>query len=209
MQDLKRPVRHLLTLKGRPPFRLAGIEMFARLTEVETCLDALIHHYADPQLVQLRQGLHTALQSVQSDCADLHQVADWLHRIADILDAEEKPARSGAEVRQKLFVYLDDIQKESQDRPRLHHFYQKIHQTSLDYASGLFYCYDVPGLPRTNNDRESEFRDLNRRLLCTTGQKGLVRCILQRQGAWELIPHPDSLRDTVSALSQVEPASRM
>jgi hypothetical protein len=107
-------------------------------------------------------------------------------------------------VRQELFAYLDDIQKESQDPPRLHDFYQKIHQTSLNYASGLFHCYDVPGLPRTNNDRESEFRDLNRRLLCTTGQKGLVRRILQRQGAWELIPHPDSLRDTVSALSQVD-----
>ena len=205
VRDLKRRVRYLLTLKGRPPFRLAGIEMFARLTEVETCLGTLIHHYADPQLVQLRQGLHTALQSVQSDHTDLHQVANWLHRIADILDPEEKPARSGAEVRQDLFAYLDDIQKESQDTPRLHDFYQKIHQTSLNYASGLFHCYDVPGLPRTNNDRESEFRDLNRRLLRTTGQKGLVKRMLQRQGAWELIPHPDSLRDTVSALSQVDP----
>ena len=58
---------------------------------------------------------------------------------------------------------------------------------------------------RAQNDRESEFRDLNRRLLRTTGQKGLVKRMLQRQGAWELIPHPDSLRDTVSALSQVDP----
>ena len=61
----------------------------------------------------------------------------------------------------------------------------------------------MPSLPRTNNDRESEFRDLNRRLLRTTGQKGLVRRMILRQGAWELIPRPDSLRDTVIALSQV------
>jgi transposase-like protein len=44
---------------------------------------------------------------------------------------------------------------------------------------GLFHCYDVPGLPRTNNDRESEFRDLNRRLLATTGQKRLVKLIIR------------------------------
>jgi len=60
-------------------------------------------------------------------------------------------------------------------------------------------------LPRTNNDRESEFRDLNRRLLATTGQKGLVKRIIQREGAWELIPRPDSLPDTVTALSSVDP----
>jgi len=204
VQDLKRRVRYLLTLKGRPPFRLAGIEMFERLTEVEMCLHELIQHYADPQLVQLRQGLHSALQSVQSDYTDLRQAADWLDHISDILDTEEKPVRSGDEVRQELFIYLDDIRKESQDIPRLHDFYHKIHQTTLNYASGLFHHYDLSSVPRTNNDRESEFRDLNRRLLRTTGQKGLVRRMIQRQGAWELIPHPDSLRDTVIALSQVE-----
>jgi hypothetical protein len=204
VQDLKRRVRYLLTLKGRPPFRLAGIEMFERLTEVETCLKTLVQHYADPQLIQLRQGLHTALQSVQLDYTDLRQAADWLDRISDILDPEGRPICSGEEVHQELLTYLDDIEEESQDTSCLHSFYQKIHKTTLNYAPGLFHCYDVPTLPRTNNDRESEFRDLNRRLLRTTGQKGLVQRMILRQGAWELIPHPDSLRDTVIALSLVD-----
>lgn len=204
VQDLKRRVRYLLTLKECPPFRLAGLEMFERLTEVETCLETLIQHYADPQLIQLRQGLHTALQSVQSDYTDLRQAADWLDHISDILDPEEQPVRSGEEVRQELLAYLGDIERESQDISCLRNFYQKIHKTTLNYAPGLFHCYDVPSLPRTNNDRESEFRDLNRRLLRTTGQKGLVRRMILRQGAWELIPHPGSLRDTVIALSLVD-----
>lgn len=67
----------------------------------------------------------------------------------------------------------------------------------------MFHCYDIPNLPRTNNDRESEFRDLHRRLLRTTGQKGLALRILQRTGAWELIPHPHSLPLTIQAVSQV------
>jgi hypothetical protein len=205
VQDILRRVRYLLTLKGRPPFRLAGIEMFERLTEVETCLDTMIHHQADPRLVQLRQGLHTALLSIHSDYTDLRQAADWLDHITDLLDPAGKPVRSGAEVRQELFVYLDDIRRESQVSPRLYDFCQTIYQTSLNYASGLFHCYDVPGLPRTNNDRESEFRDLNRRLLSTTGQKALVRRIIQREGAWELIPRPNSLRETLCALSHISP----
>ncbi len=170
---------------------------------METCLDTLIGHRTDARLVAVRQGLHHALLSVQSDYTDLRQAADWLQHIADLLDPEGKPHRSGAEVKQELFAYLDDIQQQSQHSPRLSGFHDKIRQTSLNYASGLFHCYDVPGLPRTNNDRESEFRDLNRRLLSTTGQKGLVKRIIHREGAWELIPRPNSLRDTVKALSQV------
>ena len=106
-------------------------------------------------------------------------------------------------MRQELFAYLDTIPKDNQLSPHLDRFYQAILQTSCNYAPGLFHCYDLPGLPRTNNERESEFRDLNRRLLQTSGQKGLVRRTIQRQGAWELIPRPDSLRGTVLALSQV------
>ncbi|RLI99194.1 MAG: hypothetical protein DRP08_07460 [Candidatus Aenigmatarchaeota archaeon] len=204
VQDLKRRVRYLLTLKGRPPFRLAGIEMFERLTEVETCLETLLQHYAAPQLIQLQTGLHFALQSVQSDYTNLRQAADWLERISLILDPQVQPLRSGEEVRQELLAYLDDIEKESHDIPCLQKLYQKIRKTTLSYSPGLFHCYDIPSLPRTNNDRESEFRDLNRRLLRTTGQNGLVRRIILRQGAWEVIPHPDSFRDTVTALSQVD-----
>ena len=204
VQDLLRRVRYLLTLKGRPPFRLAGVEMFERLSEVKACLDTLISHRTDARLVEVQQGLHSALLSVQSDYTELRQAADWLQHIADLLDPKGKADRSGAEVKQELFAYLDDIQRQSQHSPRLSRFHDKIRQTSLNYASGLFHCYDVPGLPCTNNDRESEFRDLNRRLLSTTGQKGLVKRILHREGAWELIPRPDSLRDTVNALSQVD-----
>ena len=203
VQDLKRRVRYLLTLKGRPPFRLAGIEMFERLTEVEHCLATLIAHFPDPQLVLLHQGLHAALQSVQAEYTDLRQAADWLQAIAHILEPDDKPPRPGTEVRQELFAYLETIPKEGQLPPDLERLYQAILKTSHNYAPGLFHGYDLPSLPRTNNDRESEFRDLNRRLLQTTGQKGLVRRTIQRQGAWELIPRPDSLHDTVRALSQV------
>ncbi len=37
----------------------------------------------------------------------------------------------------------------------------------------------------------------------TTGQQGATRRWIQRSGAWELIPHPDSFVETVTALSAV------
>lgn len=205
VQDLLRRVRYLLTLKARPPFRLAGLEMCEHLTAVVTCLDTLLQHHADARLVQLRQGLHSALQAVRQDYSDLRQAADWLHQIAELLDPDKQPGRTGAAVRRALFAYLDDLDQQTQDAPALHAFYTKIRDVSDSYAKGLFYTYDLPVLPRTNNDRESEFRDLNRRLLSTTGQKGLVRRLIQREGAWELIPRPSSLSATRMAISQVSP----
>jgi hypothetical protein len=204
-QDLRRRIRYLLTLKGRPPFRLAGIEMFERLLEVKDCLEHLIAQHPDPILAQLQLGLQNALQSFQHDYAHLRQAANWLEDISALLDPQDKPVRSGAQVKQALSDYLDKIEIQSQADPTLKLFSHTIQKTTRSYAPGLFHCYDVPGLPRTNNDRESEFRDLNRRLLSTTGQKGLTKRILQRDGAWELIPRPTSLDATIRALSQADP----
>jgi hypothetical protein len=42
-------------------------------------------------------------------------------------------------------------------------------------------------------------------LLRTTGQKGLTLRIVQRQGAWELLPHPDTLHETIRVVSHIVP----
>jgi len=204
-QDLRRRIRYLLTLKGRPPFRLAGVEMFERLREVQDCLVRLVARHPDPLLTQLQQGLQNALQTYQPDYVILRQAADWLEAIAALLNPQDQPVRSGTQVKQALADYLDQIHLESQENPRLQGFFASLQKTTHSYAPGLFHCYDIPGLPRTNNDRESEFRDLNRRMLSTTGQKGLTKRLLLREGAWEVIPRPASLEQMVKTLSQVDP----
>jgi len=205
VQDLLRRVRYLLTLKARPPFGLAGLEMVERLTEVVTCLDRLLDHQPEARLAQLRSGLQQALASVQADYTLLRQAGDWLQQLAAILNPDGQPPRTGAQVRREFEAYLAQIEQDSRRTPRLHEFCAAIAKVSRSYAPGLFHTYDVPGLPRTNNDRESEFRTLNRRLLRTTGQKGLTRRILQRSGAWELLPHPSTLADTTAALAGIAP----
>lgn len=205
LQDLSRRIRYLLTLKGRPPFCLAGIEMFERLTEVRDCLERLMAHHSQPQLVLLQQGLDVALQLVQTNYMLLRQAADWLEHIADVLDPAGKQPRSAQQVQETLFAYLKEIETISHQQPGLQSFFKTIQKTTLSYAPGLFHCYDIPGLPRTNNARESDFRDLNRRLLRTTGQKGLIRRIIQRSGAWELLHRPASLQDTILAFNRVAP----
>lgn len=205
LQDISRRIRYLLTPKGRPPFCLAGIEMFERLTEVKDCLERLIAHHSHPQLEEIYQGLCLALQQVQPTYKYLHQVGIWLTQIADLLDPQGKHLRSSAQVQDDLLDYLVKIETISNQQSELQPFFQTILKTTFSYAPGLFHCYDIPGSPRTNNDRESDFRDLNRRLLRTTGQKGLTRRIIQRTGAWELLHRPDTLQNSILAFSHIDP----
>lgn len=202
-QNLKRRIRYLLTLKGRPPFRLAGIEMFEKLSEMRDICQQLTSIHSDPELEKLQLGLQHALQTVQNEYSLLRQAADWLEKIADLLDPEGKQTRTADQVKQELLAYLSEIKTLSATSAQLQEIFQTIEKTTHSYLPGLFHTYDLPDLPRTNNQRESEFRELNRRLLLTTGQKGLARRILQRTGAWELIPRLHSFTLTVQAFSNV------
>ena len=200
---LLRRVRYLLTLKGRSPFQLAGIEMVERLAEIVTCLTELIAHHPDTRLIELQRGLKKAFRVIEKEYQKLKQVTDWLYHIAELLEPEGKEPRTGDEVRTELFAYLEELRQHTAGDGIMGSFVLDIYGTTSRYAVGLFHTYDIPGLPRTNNDRESEFRDLRRRLLMTTGQQGATRRWLQRSGAWEVIPHPDSFDKTVAALSTV------
>jgi hypothetical protein len=205
VQDLLDRVRYLLTLTARPPFRLAGIELVEQLQQVVQCLNQLLRCQPEPRLDRLREGLRQALKTVRGDYRDLRQTADWLHQIAETLDPDGKPARTGQQVQTEWQAVLATIQTQSETRPRLKPYAETIRTVSASYAPGLFHAYDLADLPRTNNARESEFRDLQRRLLTTTGQRGATKRWIQRSGAWELIPGPSTLRETVHALTQVVP----
>ena len=82
---LFRHTRSLLTLKGRPPFRLAGMETYERLQNVaRLSLDLLATRY-ESRLAQLYQGLQSALSPFAQTCEEFQQGAAWLRDIAYIL----------------------------------------------------------------------------------------------------------------------------
>ena len=116
------------------------------MTEVQDCLTRLIDKQSDPQLVILQQGLNTALQTARSEYFPLRQAANWLHQIANWLDPENKPARSGPQVQQELEQVLAQADTASQDHPQLHCFFETIQRTTDHYAPGLFHSYAIHGL---------------------------------------------------------------
>jgi hypothetical protein len=203
--QLFRRTRYLLTLKGRPPFRLAGMETYEQLGDVaRLSLDLLTDRY-DPRLAQLYQGLQSALSPFAQTYQDLQQGAAWLRDIAYILEPVSPQALKGEQVAEQLRGYLDVIRCQRDVSPVIYDFGLHLDKVSRSYWPGLFHCYDVPELPRTNNEIESLFRDAKRQMLRTTGQKGLTGRTLQRQGAWELLPRPATEAELLNGLSQIPP----
>lgn len=200
---LLRHTRYLLTLKGRPPFRLAGIETYQRLQGVIALTDELLDHRYDPRMARLNQGLQAALPPLAGEYRDLQRGATWLQDIDHILKPPDDHPLTGEQVSQQLRAYLDDLLNLPDVSPRLDDFRHHLDKVSTSYWPGLFHCYDLEGLPRTNNDVESLFRDTQRRLLRTTGQKGQTRRALQRIGAWELLPRPPTEAECLDALRRV------
>jgi hypothetical protein len=79
----------------------------------------------------------------------------WVHGVATLL--ENKDELSGSEVRRQVEELLAEMADEQTTvgalQPAVAHFLK----VSASYWPGLFYCYDIAGLPRTNNDLEQYF----------------------------------------------------
>src|SRR5262249_3186326 len=181
------------------------METYERLQNMaQYRLDLLAKRY-DPPLAQLYQGLQSALAPFAQTSQTFQQGAAWLRDIAYILEPTASPAVWGEQVAGQLRAYLDTVLRWPQVTPSLDAFGRHLDTVSRSYWPGLFHCYDMPGLPRTNNELESRFRDTRRRLLRTTGQKGQTQRTLQRQGAWELLPHPPTEAKLQEALHQIPP----
>jgi hypothetical protein len=82
--QLLRHTRSLLTRKGRPPLRLAGLEPYERLHSGAGMRLALLATRYEPRLAQLYHGLQAALSPCAATDHALHQGAAWLRDIAYI-----------------------------------------------------------------------------------------------------------------------------
>ncbi len=94
---------------------------------------------------------------------------EWVHQAAKILDNE-----SGLDARgvRRRFQGLIGIMsrwkaKAGKLQPGIAHFLK----VTKSYWSGLFHCYDVEGLPRTNNDLEHSFGCFRHHQRRCTGRK--------------------------------------
>jgi hypothetical protein len=94
----------------------------------------------------------------------------WVHRAAHILNNAD--GGTGAQVQCRYQVLLDEMGAQrallGTLAPAIDHFLK----VTASYWSGLFHCYDVSGLPRTNNDLEHQFGSARYHTRRASGRKG-------------------------------------
>ena len=150
---------------------------------------------------------------------DVRAGFDLVHRAAHEL-ANERGLR-GAGVRRRYRGVLDEIRQAAARatpggvlRAGLEHFLK----VTASYEPGLFHCYDVPNLPRTNNDLEQMFGATRHHERRCTGRKaaspslvlrGAVRVVAglgtrgQRVAAEDLVPaDPQAWREVRAGLER-------
>lgn len=80
---------------------------------------------------------------------------DWVHRAAHILSNDDK--LSATEVRQTYETLLTEMEHTLTSSEPLATMLSTFRKVTTSYWPGLFHCYDLPDLPRTNNELEQYF----------------------------------------------------
>jgi hypothetical protein len=132
----------------------------------------------------LRSLIEHGLEQTASLWPDIERAYTWIHQAAHILNNH---AEEDAATVQRRFNGLVGAMARHRDRVgSLSDAIDHFGKVTRSYRPGLFHCYAVPDLPRTNNDLEHEFGSQRYHERRATGGVGggaarLVAAIATRQ----------------------------
>jgi hypothetical protein len=150
-------VRSALTDDGRPPLSASGLKLYERMTALLESLTRVAEKRGSlaGELERLQSMLTKGVTATSSLWADVQTGYHWVYRAAHILSNEEK--LKGAQVRQRYERLLAEMADVSASSEALTTMLTTFRKVTASYWLGLFHCYDVPDLPRTNNGLEHYF----------------------------------------------------
>ena len=101
--------------------------------------------------------------------SDVQQGYAWVHRAAHILTNDEK--QTATQVRHTYENLLTEMEQAPTSSETLATMLSIFRKVTMSYWPGLFHCYDVPDLPRTNNELEQYFGSARYHERRATGRK--------------------------------------
>lgn len=101
---------------------------------------------------------------------DIERVYDWVHRAAHILGNDR--GEDAAMVRRRWDGLLAAMARHRARADSLAQAVEHFRKVARSYRPGLFHCYAVPDLPRTNNGLEQMFASHRYHERRATGRRG-------------------------------------
>lgn len=113
--------------------------------------------------------LSTALTQTAALWQPIATAFAWVHQVAAILDNDAQ--LDGNSVHERLEQLLQQMEHDKGQAGNLAAGIDHFLKVTRSYAPGLFHCYDLEGLPRTNNDLEQLFGRWRHHQRRCTGRK--------------------------------------
>jgi hypothetical protein len=185
----------------RSCFDCAGVQLYADLQALAASLARAQAQVPHPLLEEWSGTLSSILPLYQERAAELQQAQSWLEAVRQVLDDAALPTKEergpgGDGVARQLALILGAMMDEGEVSEWQIEVQQHMRAVSERYWRGILVCYEVVGVPRTNNDLEGRFGQLRRQARRQSGF-GQLRRVLMRQGAWLMYQTEDA---DVSAL---------
>jgi hypothetical protein len=207
LADYANVMRSILLEGGVAPFDLGGVRIFDDLTALAASL-ACCQRKREHVLLRRLIKIADCRLSFADQVARLRRQRQWLIDLEHLLDSSKQSTQlplTSQEVAQAVDRYLTELlakvaadTDEENQRVATH-----INETFRSRWWGLFICYDVEGLPRTNNDLERYMRRIKTGQRRVSGRKN-VHDFLIRYGRYAAyVDYRESVDELLARLSQV------
>src|SRR6266516_4183756 len=150
-------VRSALTDDGRPPLCASGLKLHDRLTQIADSLGRVAEKRGglQPALHELHRLLARALKKTEAVWPEIEQAYALVHQAAHVLANHDN--EKGQAVRERYEKVLSTMREQQASLGTLGEAIRTFLKVTESYWPGLFHCYDVADLPRTNNELEHCF----------------------------------------------------
>jgi len=118
------------------------------------------------------------MQATASLWPPLQSAYKLVHQAVQVLDNQEQ--HTGIAVRERYLAFVSQMQEQKADVGPLGEAIEHFCHITDNFALGLFHCYDVEGLPRTNNDLEHCFGVARVHERRATGRRGAIAGVVVR-----------------------------
>ncbi len=131
-----------------------------------------------PALKLLQQLLTKGIKATASLWPPLQSAYQLVHQAAQILANQEQ--HTGTQVRERYLTFVSQMQEQKAKVEPLGEAIEHFCHITDNFAAGLFQCYDVEGLPRTNNELEQCFGVARVHERRATGRRGAIPGVVVR-----------------------------